>query len=147
MQPFVKYKMDKQRWALLYLLPIWMMAGGGMGAVRNVTEDHRWVVTEWSQCSASCGGVRVRSVYCVNNYRLVSDGCQSEKPSSLVLCNLDKCQKPGLHLWLRSTRRKETSTVSSKTTQTNAMASSIELQSVKQASTGLLDWTVSEWSE
>lgn len=120
------------------------------------------------QCSASCGGLRVRSVYCVNSYGLVSDGCQSEKPPSLDLCNLDKCLSPGIekcteaigawecilvhlglyprHLKLSSTGRKETSIISS-TTETSFRPNSNKPQPSLQTSTMLVEWTVSEWSE
>ncbi|XP_076879153.1 ADAMTS-like protein 3 isoform X2 [Brachyhypopomus gauderio] len=58
----------------------------------------RWEVSEWNQCSVSCGvGLQTRSVSCVrpvgeNHTELVGGAkCQGPKPSELQACNQVEC--------------------------------------------------------
>ncbi|CAL1290597.1 unnamed protein product [Larinioides sclopetarius] len=53
-----------------------------------------WIISEWSQCSTTCGGgVQIRHVKCVNlTSQSSATGCSLEmKPNHRQPCNLDPC--------------------------------------------------------
>ena len=112
----------------------------------------------------------MRSVHCVNRFGLVSDGCQSQKPTSLAACNVEKCTTTGIvlaavsdaeercmpihtaglhrtHLWSANTGKKETLIADNAPMKTSVTVSTNQLHPGKQISAVLLDWTVSDWSE
>uniref|UniRef100_A0A8C5Q323 Papilin n=1 Tax=Leptobrachium leishanense TaxID=445787 RepID=A0A8C5Q323_9ANUR len=72
------------------------------------TKMTSWKISEWSQCTASCGGgVQTRSVYCVSyegrsSQQVVNDAeCAAftEKPASQQACNLRACARWNTGQW------------------------------------------------
>ncbi|KAK3108606.1 hypothetical protein FSP39_011779 [Pinctada imbricata] len=56
-----------------------------------------WFMTEWSQCSASCGtGTKTRSIKCLSANLTASDTCPKRKPRHRSMCNRRGCEQPQL---------------------------------------------------
>uniref|UniRef100_A0A8C5LHH5 A disintegrin and metalloproteinase with thrombospondin motifs 12 n=2 Tax=Leptobrachium leishanense TaxID=445787 RepID=A0A8C5LHH5_9ANUR len=63
---------------------------GYMSCNRDVLCPSDWTVSNWSECSVTCGGgVRTRTVTCSKNN---NEPCEaSKKPNSKALCGLQQC--------------------------------------------------------
>ncbi|XP_059081063.1 protein madd-4-like isoform X2 [Tigriopus californicus] len=65
----------------------------------------RWEVTDWSECSKSCGGgVRTRDVACIidkdgKKIKVVNDKCPNLEPPSKEGCNMEECPQWYTGIW------------------------------------------------
>ena len=69
---------------------------------RCLSECYVWVTSNWSACTASCGGGQLnRAVHCEQNGSKVSDlYCEAlPKPKTTEKCNLQDCPKWTTGAW------------------------------------------------